>query len=146
MVNYLASYKELLLFEEFWVIAFRAKSDLKDSILHNHDGEFQLFHQNIRFWFADPFLFEYEGATYLFYEMFDRIKRKGVIGYSKFENNVLSKPTVILEDSFHLSFPFVYKKGNDIFMIPECSESNKITLYNEYVAAFVPVVSLKLCH
>ena len=36
---------------------------------------------------------------------------------------------VVLEEDFHLSFPFVFKDGDDIYMVPESSKNSDIRLY-----------------
>ena len=37
---------------------------------------------NGRYWLADPFLFERNGITYIFFEALDLITKVGKIGYS----------------------------------------------------------------
>ena len=83
---------------------------------------------------ADPFLIEYNGEIYVFFEIEKWLNKssnkiKGIIGVAKLINNRLQYIGIALEDKFHLSFPFVFKYKNDIFMLPESSESNKLFLY-----------------
>ena len=78
---------------------------------------------------ADPFLFEYNNAIYLFYEE----KYKNGKGYivctwtSDLKN--WSQPVVVLKAQFHLSFPYVFKINDKIYMLPESNESNELRLY-----------------
>lgn len=78
---------------------------------------------------ADPFLFEYNNAIYLFYEE----KYKNGKGYivctwtSDLKN--WSQPVVVLKEPFHLSFPYVFKINDKIYMLPESNESNELRLY-----------------
>lgn len=79
-----------------------------------------------RYWFADPFLFEKEGVTYLFYEAFDLVIQKGYIGYSIIhDNGMATDPKMIIRRKFHHSFPFIFEKNGEIYIMPEsCSEYN----------------------
>lgn len=84
---------------------------------------------NDRFWYADPMLVEYENKNYLFCERFDRNNQKGdIVCCEIIKSNIKSIKPVIIE-RFHLSYPSVFNINNDIFMIPETSEVNKIILY-----------------
>lgn len=88
--------------------------------------------QNI--WAADPILVDYEGKTWLFYEAveYDR----GHIEVAEVQEDcTLGEPTVILKDDTHYSYPFVFRKGNDWYMIPESSEAREVRLYR---AMFFP--------
>lgn len=40
-----------------------------------------------------------------------------------------SAPEIVLERPYHLSFPFVFSRDRDHFMIPETSESGQVELY-----------------
>ena len=83
-----------------------------------------------RYWQADPFLFDYDGKTFLFYEQFDRIKRRGMIAYSIVDDEKhISKPRIIIKEKFHLSFPYVFEQDGQIWIMPETCEDRKIYLY-----------------
>lgn len=118
-----------LFVEEYWDIAYRAYSD--DDTVVNADKKYSFKHlkANSRYWYADPFLIEFKGETYLFTEMFDNIKEVGVIGCSKFTNGEFGAPEVVLEETFHLSYPYVFEKDGKIFMMPESHEDSCIQLY-----------------
>ena len=76
---------------------------------------------------ADPFIIKYQGKNYLFYEDYDR--RKGVISYSIIEGLRISQPTKILDLPYHLSYPQVFKEGNEIYLMPESGAERKIQLF-----------------
>ena len=82
-----------------------------------------------RFWPADPFLIEYKDKLYLFYELFDNVMEKGVIAYSVLEGNIASKPNIILDKPYHLSFPNIFVYNDEFYMIPETAENKRIELY-----------------
>lgn len=78
---------------------------------------------------ADPFLFSYNGRLYVFYEEKQR-KYKGVlkmVSTEDFEN--WTCPALVLKESFHLSFPYVFEDNGTVYLLPECGESNSIRLY-----------------
>ena len=90
--------------EEYWDIAFRRYS-ADDTVVEANKKAyyFDELKATKRYWYADPFLFEKKGKTYLFVEMFDNVKEKGLIGYSEFIDGKFTQPQVVLEESFHLS-------------------------------------------
>ena len=79
---------------------------------------------------ADPFLFKHNNKIYCFFEIKDKDKNKGVIGYSESIDGINFKyKNVILEEKYHLSYPNIYKINNEIYMIPEIGESREIRIY-----------------
>ena len=119
-----------LFIEEYWNIAFRNYTE-EDSVVsgENKKTKFDVLKANKRFWYADPFLFEKDGKTYLFVEMFDNKTEVGVIGCSEFINGKFTEPEVVLEESFHLSYPYVFEKDGKILMMPETHEDGCIQFY-----------------
>lgn len=79
---------------------------------------------------ADPFLFENKDILYLFYELQHKWNAKGVLNVCHtVDLKHWSKPEIALEEDFHLSFPFVFKDKDEIYMIPETCQTNSIRLY-----------------
>lgn len=118
-----------LFFEEYWEIGYRKYTE-DDSVVNGKDQcSFDVLCSDKRFWYADPFLFEKDGKTFLFVEMFDNSTETGVIGYSEFVNDKFTKPKVILKEKFHISYPYVFEKDNEIYMMPESHEADCIQLY-----------------
>ena len=96
------------------------------------DNNFQFFRYtppNRRYWYADPFLYEKDGETFIFFESYDRTRRKGEIAVSIIKNGFVSKPKIVLSETFHLSFPYVFSDGNNIYMMPESSEDYSLNIY-----------------
>lgn len=80
--------------------------------------------------FADPFLIEHEGKTWLFVERIARQTKKGTISCSLLgESGNFGFPTMVLERPYHLSYPFVFEHENSVFMIPETGENSTVELY-----------------
>lgn len=93
---------------------------------------------------ADPFLLVKGEELFLFYEIqygFDygqiaMIKTRDMIHWSE--------PVIVLQEPFHLSFPFVFEEENHIYMIPESEANNTIRLYiaNDDMTSFSYVRTL----
>jgi len=79
---------------------------------------------------ADPFLFVKNETLYLFFEEQMSYNGKGVIRMSSTYNLInWTEPITVLEEDYHISFPFVIKDGNDVYMIPETCRDSSIKLY-----------------
>jgi hypothetical protein len=80
---------------------------------------------------ADPFLVEDQGQYWLFYEHLGFDEGKGTLWVAPFDRDApdLEKGRKVLETAFHLSFPNVFRDGNQWYMLPEQSRSGKTTLY-----------------
>ncbi len=87
---------------------------------------------------ADPFLIYHEAEYYVFYEQInpnrlwkDRIREQiGEIYYSKINSNLeFSKPELALSTNYHLSFPFLIRDNQKIYMLPEQSKCSALLLY-----------------
>ena len=58
---------------------------------------------------ADPFLFSHKGKTICFVEDFFYDENRGKISAYELSNDGYSEIGVILEEDFHLSFPYIFK-------------------------------------
>jgi hypothetical protein len=82
-----------------------------------------------RYWCADPHLFELDGTTYVFAELYDRVLRRGVIGFCQLTEKGPSKWKIALKTPFHLSYPHIFAENDGIYMIPESYVGGEIALY-----------------
>jgi hypothetical protein len=81
-------------------------------------------------YYADPFAFEHRGRHFIFVEEYPHHGGKGLISVAEFDAaGRPSVPRVVLEEPHHLSYPQVFARGGDIFMLPEAGASNALTLY-----------------
>ena len=80
--------------------------------------------------YADPCLVDWQGSSYLFFEEFDFTEQKGVVSYSRIgADGERTRPQVVLERPYHLSYPYVFFVGDDAFMLPETAANGAIELY-----------------
>lgn len=121
-------FKDLFL-EEYWEIAYRKYSEADSVVNSKGRYNFNVLKSNKRYWFADPFLFVKDGKTFLFVEMFDNKTEIGVIGCSELVDGIFTEPKVIIKEDFHLSYPCVFEKDGEIYMMPESHNDSCIQLY-----------------
>jgi hypothetical protein len=80
------------------------------------------------FW-ADPFLFEHEGALYVFYEEYDYRTSRGHLSVGRLDGERLVPVGTALKRPYHLSYPFVFRWQDEILMIPETHETKRIEVW-----------------
>lgn len=82
------------------------------------------------FW-ADPCVFNTsDGRHFIFFEELVYSKKRAHISVIELKRDgTVSKPQIVLDKPYHLSYPFVFKEGTDIYMIPETSANKTIELY-----------------
>jgi hypothetical protein len=79
---------------------------------------------------ADPFACEWQGRRFILVEDYIEAKKKGVIStYEIDDRGKAARLGISLEEPFHLSFPFVFRFGDALFMVPESSAVRQIRLY-----------------
>ena len=115
------------LFPTGWQVAYR-RAD-KGAILESGPHHFTLLKNSWRYMAADPFLFLAEGKTYIFAELYDYILRRGVIGFCYYDGEEFSRWKPIITEAYHLSYPVIFQRGKDVFMMPEAKESRSVYLY-----------------
>jgi hypothetical protein len=110
-----------------WFLAIRRRTTAHSF----HDGcGYQLMLPPKDRFYADPFLFEREGKTYLFFEDLRYSEGRALISYC-----VLSPegrpgpPAEVLRRPYHLSYPFLFEENGNIYMIPETKENRTVELY-----------------
>ena len=79
---------------------------------------------------ADPFLFVQNDELYLFYEEKSELN-DGIIKAFKTSDLITWQDLgTILTETCHLSFPFVFKFENEIYMMPETFDFKSLCLYH----------------
>ena len=79
---------------------------------------------------ADPFLIK-EGKTWnLFFEVYNNNTKQGDLAVATSTNTWTWKyEKLIIDEPFHLSYPYVFKADGEYYLIPESYEDNSIRLY-----------------
>ena len=94
---------------------------------------------------ADPFVFEQDGETLVFFEQLRYADGKGELAVARLEGEAeLSDPEPILRASHHLSYPYVFRDGADTFMIPESGAAHRVELWaaTDFPTGWQPVEAL----
>lgn len=81
-----------------------------------------------RIW-ADPFLHRREGVDYVFYEDMDYASARGRISVGRFGSDGFEELGPALATPYHLSFPYVFACGGDLFMMPETHQTRRIEVW-----------------
>ena len=84
-------------------------------------------------YYADPFIHSTDDGRYCFVEEFRHDKNKGEIAVLRLDTGDHSDKAVrvgtALEESFHLSFPFLFEYEGGLYMCPESHGSGQIRIY-----------------
>ena len=80
--------------------------------------------------YADPFPVTWQGRTFVFFEDLDHRVGKGIISAIEFnDTGPTGKVMPVLEEPWHLSYPFLIEDGGELWMIPESSTHGDVALY-----------------
>lgn len=113
-------------------VAVRKKSNTSDYFWMTNDFLFDecKIPCEDKYWLADPFLFKKDNVTYIFFEAMDLLCRRGKIGYCILkEDGSCSPMKVVIDEPFHLSFPYIFEKDGNIYLMPESSDAYTLQLY-----------------
>ncbi|MFM5885568.1 MAG: hypothetical protein ACKOQ3_09650 [Novosphingobium sp.] len=80
-------------------------------------------------YFADPFLWDHEGETFCFFEEYDYRTAKGHISAGRLVEGELLDVRPVLQTGYHLSFPFLFEHGGELYMLPETSEVRRLEVW-----------------
>jgi len=117
-------FHKLMLSREVWCIAF-----LKGKFDKNKLGEFKIMKNFKNRFIADPFLIKVKGKNYVFVEDYSFKSKKGSISCYELDNMEEKFLGKVIEEDFHLSFPFLFEYENNLYMCPETHEKNEIRIY-----------------
>jgi hypothetical protein len=80
--------------------------------------------------YADPCLFEKDGKTYLFLEDLRYSEGRALISCCELNPDGTHGPIVeVLRRPYHLSYPFLFEEGGEVYMIPETKGNRTVELY-----------------
>lgn len=117
-------FKTIIGTDNNWQVGFIAKSEIskkeaKCIEIENYPNTFS----------ADPFIFEEQGTCYLFFERYNNVNHRGRIDALTISGETITEIGSVLEESSHLSYPFLLKVDEEILMCPETSEMGEIRMY-----------------
>jgi hypothetical protein len=78
---------------------------------------------------ADPFLYVHRGELFLLNEAMAANGPGWIEGYRTKDLMKFTPLGVVLKEAGHLSYPFVFGVGSDVFMIPESVYAHEVRLY-----------------
>lgn len=81
-------------------------------------------------WWADPHLFEHKGKTWVFFEEMSINSSRGHVSVASLNaQGEVGDVIRVLEDEKHLSYPYVFAQGSDVYMLPETASQRRVSLY-----------------
>lgn len=82
------------------------------------------------FW-ADPFVWVRDGRRYVFFEEFPYATRRGRISALGLDarGRPLGDAFPVIEEPYHLSYPFLFEFGDELYMMPEKKAAGRLDLY-----------------
>jgi hypothetical protein len=114
----------------YWSIAYKKRN--KDFNILNNFSNLNNYREIInpknRF-LADPFILNFKDRNIIFVEDYSFNKNKGSISAIEIKSDEEKFLGIVLEEDFHLSFPYIFENNNDIYMVPETSQISEIRLY-----------------
>ena len=79
---------------------------------------------------ADPFMLFKNGKYTMFFEVLNRETNQGDIGYAESEDGKKwDYRKIIIDEKFHLSYPYIFEWDNNYYLIPESHEDFSVRLY-----------------
>jgi len=110
---------------EQWNILFDFNKKIFDSVEKSN----KIYSPKDRY-YADPCIIKKDEDYFIFIEEVIYQQQKGHISYFKIDKNGnYNLPEKILENKYHMSYPFVFEFEENYYMIPETSENKSIDLY-----------------
>jgi hypothetical protein len=80
--------------------------------------------------YADPFPVSYQGREAIFFEELDHKTNKGIISVVLMGPHGPTSPAMpVIDEPWHLSYPFLIEQDGVLYMIPESSTANDLAIY-----------------
>jgi len=114
-------------FAEQWFIALRPR---EPGVFPRSMDGFRVVSPPRGHFYADPFLVEWAGRHYVFFEEYSRDRDRGRIAYCEIRpDGSTGEPRIALERGSHLAYPFVFVYDSALYMIPETSDARSVELH-----------------
>jgi hypothetical protein len=118
--GYRVRQKLLNAFDEQWVLAFRRRGS---------DDRFTIVDPPADRFYADPFLAERDGRTYVFFEDYSYAERKGTIACAELRTSGIGEPQTVIAGPDHLSYPSLFQWRGEWFMLPETGARRRVEIW-----------------
>ncbi len=120
-------------YERAWLIGL-SHGDSVDDLQRNISRDPIFDRESLRPWngygAADPFAIFVRDRWYLFFELLVRNEGNAVIAVaSSYDLKQWQVLGIALKESHHLSYPFVFEHGGEIYMMPESKSVRQVNLY-----------------
>jgi hypothetical protein len=110
-----------------WFVAIRRRTSAHS---FNDATGYKIMQPPADRFYADPFLFEKDGKTYLYFEDLRYSEGRALISCCELDTNGNPGPiTEVLRRPYHLSYPYLFEENGEIYMIPETKENRAVELY-----------------
>ena len=111
-----------------WAIGWRF--DQSACLLDKGEATFRVLTGGAQGYLADPFPFRQQGQDFIFVEQYLFSKKRGCIAVVTLDKNgSAAAPQIVLEEPHHLSYPFVFARDGQIWMIPKSGAARNVSLY-----------------
>lgn len=107
-----------------WHVAFQY-SDWKSA---NLNDAVDIDNPSARY-LADPFVVQHEMGKYIFAEDVDERKNIGKISVYRVDRAQATRVGIVIDEQFHLSFPFPFYYDGNLYICPESSANRDIRVY-----------------
>ncbi len=127
LTSYLKEKLLLLLFFRQWVllVAYKSNGQMSESMWRFRE----ILPPRDRIW-ADPFVIFRDGDYHVFIEEMPRDSGRGHISVLTVDaKGNHSTPTPVIQQPYHMSYPFLFEFEEELYMIPETGENGTIDLY-----------------
>jgi len=115
-------------FREQWVLAY-CKACSGANMAQRRWGPLTIVAPSRGQNYADPFLFERCGQTYVFFEQFADNRPGTILCAQLYGNGTLGEIQQVLAKDYHLSYPFVFEWRGDTYLLPESFDNRTVEVY-----------------
>lgn len=114
-----------------WKVGYRLIDGLGVAETQSLAGApWQIIEDDGQRFYADPFPFVWQGQNYIFVEELEHAVGKAIISVSRLDaQGRASRPKPVLIEPHHLSYPQVFARDGEVWMMPEGSAGLELVLY-----------------
>lgn len=121
--------KKSLFYTDYWNIGI-AHSPIHDFLNPRKTSEIKWFPDLPKDRFmADPFGIYFNGDVHIIYEDLRFKKGIGKTARFLFKKDSFTENRIVIDEKFHMSYPFLFDHENEIYCIPETYQANQVRLY-----------------